>query len=77
MEVLGVTKVSGNRVWIPKTVRERLRIKDSDLVYFYENDDGEIVIKKVKRNLLSSNLLKLKSLWPCNFCFSSTYHIQL
>jgi SpoVT / AbrB like domain. len=46
MEVLGVTKVSGNRIWIPKIVRERLRIRDSDLVYFYENDDGEIVNKK-------------------------------
>jgi AbrB family looped-hinge helix DNA binding protein len=46
MNVLGIARVYANRIWIPKNVRDRLGIKDGDLVYFYENDEDEIVIKK-------------------------------
>jgi looped-hinge helix DNA binding domain, AbrB family len=49
MRVLGVAKVYNNKVWIPKIVRDKLNISDGDLVYFYENDNDEIVIKKAKR----------------------------
>jgi AbrB family looped-hinge helix DNA binding protein len=46
MNILGIAKVYANRIWIPKNVREKLSIRDGDLVYFYENDENEIVIKK-------------------------------
>jgi len=49
LEVLGVSRLHGNKVWLPKEVRLRLRVKEDDMVYFYENDDGEIVIKKSER----------------------------
>jgi len=49
VEVLGVVRMYGNKIWIPKVVRDRLRLKDGDRVYFYENDAGEIVIKKSEK----------------------------
>jgi len=46
MEVLGVAKVhGGGRIQLPKSVRERLKVKDGDHVYFYV-EKGKIVIEK-------------------------------
>jgi AbrB family looped-hinge helix DNA binding protein len=49
MEVLGVTRVHGNKVWLPKEVRARLKVGENDLVYFYVNENGEVVVKKSER----------------------------
>jgi len=49
-EILGVSLVHSNgRVTLPKYVRERLNVKDGDLVYFYIDEEGKVVVKKSER----------------------------
>jgi AbrB family looped-hinge helix DNA binding protein len=53
MEVIGLVRISQNRVWLPKRVREKLGVQDGDFVYFYVNDREEVVIKKSAREKFS------------------------
>lgn len=53
MEVVGLVRISQNRVWLPKRVREKLGVQDGDFVYFYVNDREEVVIKKSAREKFS------------------------
>jgi AbrB family looped-hinge helix DNA binding protein len=47
MEILGTSKVHNKgKVTIPSTVRDKLKINDGDIVYFYADSNGRIVIAK-------------------------------
>jgi len=50
MEVIGVSRVRGSKIWLPKEVRRRLNIADGDMVYFYVNEKEEVVVKKSERS---------------------------
>ena len=50
MEVIGVTRVRGNKIWLPKEVRRRLNLSEGDMVYFYVNEKEEVVVKKSERS---------------------------
>lgn len=46
--ILGTVKVHGRgRIQIPKRVRELLKVKDNDLIYLVEGNDGRIFLMKV------------------------------
>jgi AbrB family looped-hinge helix DNA binding protein len=47
MEILGVSKVHNKgKVTLPKEVRKKLEVEDGDLVYFYVDERGRIVVEK-------------------------------
>ena len=50
MEVIGVSRVRGSKIWLPKEVRRRLGLSDGDMVYFYVNEKEEVVVKKSERS---------------------------
>jgi len=50
LNVLGTSKVHGRgKVVIPKEVREKIDVRDGDLVYFLEDERGEVVLRKSER----------------------------
>jgi AbrB family looped-hinge helix DNA binding protein len=49
-EILGVRVVQNHgRIQLPKTVREKLLIKDGDKAYWIEDTDGRITLRKVSK----------------------------
>jgi bifunctional DNA-binding transcriptional regulator/antitoxin component of YhaV-PrlF toxin-antitoxin module len=47
MKMLGSTKISPVlRTTIPREVANKLEANDGDFLIYYENDDGQIIIKK-------------------------------
>jgi AbrB family looped-hinge helix DNA binding protein len=47
MEILGVSKVHNKgKVTLPKEVRKRLEVGDGDLVYFYVDERGHVVVER-------------------------------
>jgi AbrB family looped-hinge helix DNA binding protein len=49
LEVLGVSRLHANKLWLPKEVRQRLGLEEGDRAYFYVNEAGEVVIAKSER----------------------------
>jgi len=50
LNILGTSKVHGRgKIAIPIDVRRKLGIEDGDLVYFLEDEKGEIVLRKSQR----------------------------
>lgn len=47
MRVLATTKVTRqNQTTIPKRVRDKLEVKEEDILIWFINERGEIVVKK-------------------------------
>ena len=45
-----MTRVRGNKIWLPKEVRRRLNLSEGDTIYFYVNEKEEVVVKKSERS---------------------------
>ena len=46
VEIIKVVKISQNKVYIPKTIRERYALKDGEDIVWGINKNGEIVLTK-------------------------------
>ena len=47
MGILGTTKLSkGGKMTLIKDVQDKLKLKEADIIVFYEADNGDIIIKK-------------------------------
>jgi len=48
MKLVDISKVSVRfQVVIPKEVREKMKLKEGDKIAFYEDEQGNIIIKKI------------------------------
>ncbi len=47
MRILGTATVSqGRKVVLISRVAKKMKIKESDMIVFYENDEGDVIIRK-------------------------------
>ncbi len=49
--LLDTTRVSNSRslrISVPKRVAERIKVTSNDIIGFYWNSDGEVIIKKLE-----------------------------
>ena len=56
-EVIQTTKLSQSKTYVPKRVRERLKIVDGDRIMWVINEHGELVVKNSKEPLPTSTII--------------------